>query len=377
MNRRLLLSLFVFGLLFAAVLPTSTAVESEKGGIFPTEKESTVKLNVTLEHDGLDDQEGLPTLSVNKTYTLRVDIGVVELGKDAEDIHDIAILTEITRTNILGSKTYYHSGIYTDKDTKLVAGESTTIFVNIMPSGTGERITDAELTVTVSVKEAVSLNTDPTTEFTPFKYGIVLNPKEEKNIITSFDDGDTIKRSVVSFADKESQINFTLVVGVDRENNETGKPDISTYKTYSLYFYLEVLKLGPDADDVHDVDITIFLEDESLKDYFPGSDTKKYFAMNLATDKSMGEGDSIELYSVFYVSSNSNDTFVKFRTTVKVTEAVSLLPDPTSTIADFSIEMKLNPDSSSNMSDVPLSFAPVLLAVLALPVILRRRKRQS
>jgi len=374
MKRRLFLSAMIFSLMILAVIPTSTiADDAEKGGLFPTKKESTVRINVTLQHDGLDIDKQVPTLSFNKTYTLKIDIGVVELGKDAQDIHDIAILSEITRTNFLGSKTYYHSGLYTDSTEKLKQGENTTIYVKFMPVGTGERITDAELIVQISVKEAVSLNIDPTTEFTPFNYAVVLNPNEEVNPITSYDDGDTIQRSVIEYTAKESQINFTLVVGVDNVNNDTGKPTISTYKKYSLYFYFKVLKLGTDADDVHDVDISIFLEEQSVKDYFPGSSTKKYFAMNLVSNKTMAEGDSIELYSAFFVSSNSNDTTVQFKTTVQVKEAVSLSIDPTSKIADFSVEMKLNPSSNTSSSGAPLQGIPFFLVILAIPVILRKR----
>lgn len=360
---------------FLSIFATQVTVAdaSPKEGLFPTKKESSVAINMTLNHDGLDATKNLPTLNMNTTYTLEVTVTVVKLGPDARNIHDIAILTEITRENFLGSKTYFHSGMFFDSKSNLKVGDSHVYTIEIMPLGTAERIEDAQLTVTISVKEDVQFLTDPTTEFTPLTYAIVLNPDGTAHDITSFYDGALVRKSVVSYAKKESQINFTLGVGVDSIDSETNKPQISSYTMYSLFFYVKVLKLGPDAKDVHDLDISISLDDESVVDYLPGHSTKQYFALNYAKEASLKESTTIMLHTAFYISSNINNTTVKFKIHTEVKEDVPLV-DPTSTIADFSVEMNLN-STVSTKSPASFNSYMIIIAVALLPI-LRKRKFQ-
>ncbi|RMG37041.1 MAG: hypothetical protein D6732_07470 [Methanobacteriota archaeon] len=359
-------------LIFASAIAPTIAEESAKNGLFPTDKGSSVAVNVTLTHDGL--VNGVPTMQVNKTYHLNVTLKVEALGQDVQDIHDITVTTSMTKTNVLQKTTYYHSGIYVDTESTLKAGDTWYATIEIVPLGPAETVEGVTLSVVVSLKENVKLNLDPKTEFNPFNYEIILNPDGNTFTITDFADGVKVNRSVVTFLSKESQVNFTIVFGAEEINNETEKPVVRSNVKYSLYFYLKVLKLGPDAEDVHDIEISLLMVDESLTDILPNSDSKYYFAMTLATDAKLGEGDSIERSSMLYISSNVQDTNPKLKVNVKAKEGVPNFIDPTSTIADFNIELHLNPkEKTTDTVGAPIQYT--FLPILAMIALIQRRRR--
>lgn len=360
-------------LLLAMSVSPSYSENSDKYGIFPTDKGSSVAVNVTLNHDGMVD--GVPSMQVNKTYYLNVTLKVESLGQDVEDIHDIAVTTSMTKTNVLQKTTYYHSGVFVDSETRLVPGQTWNATIEIIPLGPVEKVEDVTLSVVVSIKENVKLNVDPKTEFNPFNFQITLNPDEAIFLIPEFNDGTEVSRSVVTFLSKESQVNFTIVFGAESIDNETQKPVLRSKTPYSLYFYLEVLKLGPDAQDVHDIEISILMVDESLTDILPNSDAKYYYAMTLGTDDKLMEGDSIERHSMLYVSSNVKEATPKLQIKVEAKEGVANFIDPTSTIADFTVEVHLNPqDKNTTTSSTPINLTifPIAAAIVAL----RRKKKK-
>ena len=371
MKRTFLLIVLFF---FATMTFQVQAEQTSRNALFPTDKGSSVAVNVTLGHDGL--VNGKLTMQVNKTYLLNISMTVEALGQDVQDIHDIAVTTTMTKTNVLQKTTYYHSGIYMDSDSRLKEGDTWSASIEIIPLGPTEKVDGVTLSVIISIKENVKNNIDPKTEFTPITYEVTLNPDEKSYPITDFKDGIKINKSVVTYMGKESQVNFTIIFGADSMDNETQKPIAKSQTKYSLYFYLKVLKLGPDATDVHDLEISILLQDESLKDKLPNSDSKYFFAMSYASDAKLQEGDEITTASMFYIASNLNGTTAKLKINVKAKEGVENFIDPTSTIADFTVEMEINPTGSkSNIAKSPISIITVPVAVL--PLLRKKRKEKN
>lgn len=372
--RRIVLPLaLVFLFMFSSFMVVEvTGQTAEKSGLFPTDKGSSIRLNLTLNHAGLDSTLNVPTLNVNQSHTLTVRLEVVELGTDARDIHDIAVFTEISKENFLSGSDLFYSGAHFD-DSSLVAGDVVFIEVPIFPVGSSERIEDADLKVTVSVKEDVQLNVDPQTVFNTFSYDIVLQPDETITNVT-VQDGNTTTTTTRTPLDRESDVEFSITIGYEADSNRTEKRVIYSYTPYSVSFRLKVIALGPDVQDIHDFEVSLLLEDTSITDYLPNSDSEKYYALSLASEESLGVNDTITLDTLFYVNTNANETDVKLSVKAKVKEALDLLPDPSTTIADFDLDFYLNllPEETD---DSPASFTYMFIfALVALPILRKIRK---
>ena len=103
MNRKyLFFSLLVF-MMLASVITISTADTAERSGSFTTAKGTIVLVNATMEHDGLDTETSKPTLAVNHTYVLRINVTLQTLGAEVVDFHDISFEIKLSATSLLGS----------------------------------------------------------------------------------------------------------------------------------------------------------------------------------------------------------------------------------------------------------------------------------
>ena len=371
--------LFAIGIitlfLVLAVFQNSASAQETANNefILPTSEGSSVRINLFLENSG--ENQGLPILKFNQSYTLKVKLKLEQLGTNTRDIHDIHIFTSIHSSNLLVQNSYY-SGVYQDLSTSFTTGQEEEYDLSILPIGKFHNSTGVTgtLEIQMSVKEDVKFSVDPETVFPKVTFNIFLDNSSPSVPVKNVEPvGNLVKRSTVMYSLEESQINFTTTIASKAaENSSSLYLDLN--KAYSLSVYLKVLSLGANVRAVHSPRIKITVEDASLTDFLPTESTKTYYAATFDFNTRLQADESFSFDTVIYMASNINTSSPTLNFVAEVSEDVEFNIDPVSKIGDFKIRINLNQPTSSQ-SSVILFFIPVF-AILAIPIIRRKLKQK-
>lgn len=369
-------------LLFSSATSLASAEDKMIENTFTTSKGTQIAVNTTLEHDGLVD--GVPSLKVNSTYSLKISLKIVSLGADVLDYHDIAFEISLETDSlpvISSSKSYFH-GYYFDGNTRLKENEISSYSYDIFISGDSSS-NDATLNIKIYGKENVDKNRDPSSEYDGINIATKINPSGSAGSVTTSGLSE-INRTVDFYSEKSSKVHFEMYMEYEGVNNDS-KAMLASNEKYLMTFKTSLLELGPDSKDIHDLLIAVTFEDESLLDVIPGQDSRKYYGGSIFVDGDtlrMQVGDTHESHLVFYAATNVNNTNVKLNVHLEFKDSVPFpasLTDPT-TKYDLPVEFKLN-EGKSNIFDSLTSDAggldfqiPYLFFLLALPVLKKRKE---
>ncbi|MCY3411117.1 MAG: hypothetical protein INQ03_05700 [Candidatus Heimdallarchaeota archaeon] len=131
-------------------------------------KDSKVKFEFFMMHEGLSNSSSKPTILSKNRYAMNFKVTLVELGADARDIHDFSIRVKLVDESISDlvpgndPSEYYGGGV--DDTTRLTTvGQSITLNLVFFAS-TNVNNSEVAMTITLSVKEDVEF-IDPTSDF--------------------------------------------------------------------------------------------------------------------------------------------------------------------------------------------------------------------
>lgn len=295
-------------------------------------------------------------------------------------LHDVSFTITLFSPSLLGfSDVTYYNGYYFDSETIFDANESKTYDIEIFLSGDATN-RDARLDIELLFRENISNDRDPTSSFAAIAYECVVNPNSAVFNVTTTG-SELVNRSIQSYADKETKIEFELSISHDGLDNETSKPMITTFTRYSMNFKVTVLELGPDAVDFHDLSIRASITDDSLASIIPGNDPSLYFSTAIDdTETVLLEGDSVSYSAVLYAATNVNNTEVTLSIELSGRENIPSGLDPKSEF-DLSVGFVINKGISNVFDDLlsetgGLDFNPLyglLLVFVAVPITRRRK----
>jgi hypothetical protein len=170
-----------------------------------------------------------------------------------------------------------------------------------------------------------------------------------------------------------------IEVNMTHEGLVDSKPSLDSGIIYPVSVRIDILELGSDPQDFHDLELIVKMEDSSITDYIPGNDAVRYYSGYSSHEESLVAGDSVEFQLYLLANTNLNDTEVDLKFTVKGREDLNLAADPSSSF-DIPIEVKLNAGKSNsalNSDDgpAPVNYLAGLVGlILLVPVISRRRR---
>ncbi len=151
------------------------------------DKDSKISFEISVSHDGLDNETNKPMISTFTRYSMNINVTVLELGSDAVDFHDISIRASIEDESLASiipgnDPSLYFSMAIDDSDTVLLEGDIVS-YSAVLYAATNVNNTEVTLTIELSGKENIPDGLDPKSEF-ELSVGFVIN----KGVTNVFDD---------------------------------------------------------------------------------------------------------------------------------------------------------------------------------------------
>ena len=364
--------------IFVGGIHLTTAQSSDvRDGKFTTNKGTSVSLNASLDQES--SSSGTPQLMVDVPYTLSIQVTLEKLANSTKDIHDLTFAIAITQSGFFGtnSKTIY-SAYYFDSTTRMTQDGQVKIY-NFTIYLTGElQESNADMAIKFSMKENVPNLPDPTTDFDGIGYTIGIIANDGTHPIT-FAGNTSILKDQSVLTDKGSKVYMSA--NLTHEGLLTdGKPSLKSNLYYSLIVNVTLLELGPDPLDIHDLEVDVHLKDSAITDYIPGNSAVSYFSTYGFEPDAMSVGQSKIFNFSLTPQTNINNTQVSLNVNFKFRERIDaglISTDPTSEYS-IKIETHLNDHLTNSLlgSDegaTPISFLPILVMLVIIPLIRKRK----